>query len=367
MTATVIAYTDGACSGNPGAGAWAYRIEWPDGAIDEAAGGGLDTTNNREELKAVREALLRIRARIGDDPAWRIVVRTDSLGVINWLTGSWKRKKNLDLYPTIDPLIDSAGAIRARARSQWQSGERTRRHPRGGGDAADHGRPRRRRWCAMTYSIVARDPQTGDLGVAVQSHWFSVGSGVTWAESGVGAIATQSFAEPAYGPRGLALLRLGVDPVTALAALTGADADQGRRQVAFVDAGGRVAVHTGDQCIEAAGHVTAGGVSCQANMMRGPEVWPAMLDAYQASDGDLADRLMAALDAAEAAGGDIRGRQSAAMLIVKATGSGQPWQDRIVDLRVDDAPDPLGELRRLLVRAPRLRAHGGRRAARDRR
>ena len=107
MTATVIVYTDGACSGNPGAGAWAYRIEWPDGAIDEAAVGGLETTNNREELKAVREALLRIRARTGDDPAWRIVVRTDSLGVINWLTGSWKRKKNLDLYPTIDPLIDS--------------------------------------------------------------------------------------------------------------------------------------------------------------------------------------------------------------------------------------------------------------------
>ena len=107
MTATVIAYTDGACSGNPGAGAWAYRIEWPDGGVDEAAGGGLETTNNREELKAVREALRRIRARIGDDPGWRIVVRTDSLGVINWLTGSWKRKKNLDLYPTIDPLVDS--------------------------------------------------------------------------------------------------------------------------------------------------------------------------------------------------------------------------------------------------------------------
>ena len=107
MTATVIAYTDGACSGNPGAGAWAYRIEWPDGAIDEAAGGGLETTNNREELKAVREALLRIRARIGDDPGWRIVVRTDSLGVINWLTRAWKRRKNLDLYPGIDPLIDS--------------------------------------------------------------------------------------------------------------------------------------------------------------------------------------------------------------------------------------------------------------------
>jgi len=107
VTATVIAYTDGACSGNPGAGAWAYRIEWPDGGVDEAAGGGLETTNNREELKAVREALRRIRARIGEDPGWRIVVRTDSLGVINWLTGSWKRKKNLDLYPTIDPLVDS--------------------------------------------------------------------------------------------------------------------------------------------------------------------------------------------------------------------------------------------------------------------
>ena len=106
MTPTVVAYTDGACSGNPGAGAWAYRIEWPDGGLDEAVGGSRDTTNNREELKAVREALLRIRARIGDDPGWRIVVRTDSLGVINWLTGLWKRKKNLDLYPAIDPLID---------------------------------------------------------------------------------------------------------------------------------------------------------------------------------------------------------------------------------------------------------------------
>lgn len=107
MTATAIAYTDGACSGNPGAGAWAYRIEWPDGVVDEAAGGEVLTTNNREELKAVREALLHIRERIGDDPAWRIVVRTDSLGVINWLTGSWKRKKNLDLYPSIDPLVDT--------------------------------------------------------------------------------------------------------------------------------------------------------------------------------------------------------------------------------------------------------------------
>ncbi len=201
----------------------------------------------------------------------------------------------------------------------------------------------------MTYSIVARDRETGALGVAVQSHYFSVGSVVTWAEAGVGAIATQSFAEPAYGPRGLALLRLGVDPVTALQALTSADAEQARRQVAFVDAGGRVAVHTGALCIEAAGHATGDGVSVQANMMRGSGVWPAMLEAYQTSTGDLAERLMAALDAAEAAGGDIRGRQSAAMLIVASVGTGQPWRERLIDLRVEDAPDPLGELRRLIT------------------
>jgi uncharacterized Ntn-hydrolase superfamily protein len=200
----------------------------------------------------------------------------------------------------------------------------------------------------MTYSIVARDAVTGELGVAVQSHWFSVGTVVTWAEAGVGAVATQSFAEPAYGPRGLALMREGTDPDTALAALVSADAERERRQVAFVDARGRVAVHTGRQCIEAAGHATGDGVSVQANMMRGPGVWPAMLHAYETGSGDLADRLLAALEAAEAAGGDVRGRQSAAMLIVTATSSSQSWQDRVVDLRVDDSPDPLGELRRLL-------------------
>jgi uncharacterized Ntn-hydrolase superfamily protein len=200
----------------------------------------------------------------------------------------------------------------------------------------------------MTYSIVARDPDTGQLGVAVQSHYFSVGSVVTWAEPGVGVVATQSFAEPAYGPRGLALMRLGVDPISAMNALTSADVGEGRRQVAFVDAAGRVAVHTGALCIEAAGHATGDGVSVQANMMRRPSVWPAMLEAYETSKGPLADRLMAALDAAEAAGGDIRGRQSAAMLIVSATSSSQPWRERLVDLRVDDSPDPLGELRRLI-------------------
>lgn len=200
----------------------------------------------------------------------------------------------------------------------------------------------------MTYSIVARDPDTGDLGVAVQSHYFSVGSVVTWAEPGVGVVATQSFAEPAYGPRGLALMRLGVDPVTAMGALTRADTDEARRQVAFVDVAGRVAVHTGTLCIEAAGHATGDGVSVQANMMRGAGVWPAMLEAFTGSTGPLADRLMAALDAAEAAGGDIRGRQSAAMLIVSGTSSSQPWQQRLVDLRVEDSADPLGELRRLI-------------------
>ena len=107
MSRTVVVYTDGACSGNPGAGAWAYRIEWPDGSIEEAAGAEPMTTNNREELKAVREGLRAVRAHIGEDPDWRIVVRTDSLGVINWLTRVWKRKKNLDLYPSIDPLIDA--------------------------------------------------------------------------------------------------------------------------------------------------------------------------------------------------------------------------------------------------------------------
>jgi ribonuclease HI len=106
VTQTVIAYTDGACSGNPGAGAWAYRLEWPDGTVQEATGREALTTNNREELKAVREALRVFRAAAADDPDWRIVIRTDSMGVINWLTGRWKRKKNLDLYPTIDPLID---------------------------------------------------------------------------------------------------------------------------------------------------------------------------------------------------------------------------------------------------------------------
>jgi len=200
----------------------------------------------------------------------------------------------------------------------------------------------------MTYSIVARDARTGELGVAVQSHWFSVGSVVTWAEAGVGAVATQAFAQPSYGPLGLALMKAGLEPAAVLGALTHADPESNRRQVAMVDVQGRVAAHTGIRCLPPCGHVTADGVSAQANMMRSERVWPAMLDAYQSSNEDFADRLMAALDAAEAAGGDARGRQSAALLVVSATGSNQPWRDRLIDLRVEDSADPLGELRRLL-------------------
>jgi uncharacterized Ntn-hydrolase superfamily protein len=202
-----------------------------------------------------------------------------------------------------------------------------------------------------TYSIVARDPATGELGVAVQSHWFSVGSVVSWAEGGVGAVATQSFVEPSYGPLGLALMRAGKSAPEALAALLAADPNRDVRQVAMVDAAGRVAAHTGARCIAAAGHAAGAAFSAQANMMDNDRVWPAMRAAYEKATGDLADRLLAALDAAEAAGGDIRGRQSAAILVVKPSASGRPWADRRIDLRVEDHPQPLVELRRLLTLA----------------
>jgi uncharacterized Ntn-hydrolase superfamily protein len=184
--------------------------------------------------------------------------------------------------------------------------------------------------------------------VAVQSHWFSVGTVVTWAEAGVGAVATQSFADPAYGPRGLGLMRSGLPADRALAALLEVDDGRAVRQVAMVDTTGRVAAHTGAACIESAGHRTGDGYSVQANMMRNDAVVPAMQRAYETANGDLADRMMAALEAAEAAGGDIRGRQSAAMLIVSGDASGRPWADRVLELRVEDHPDPLSELRRLI-------------------
>jgi uncharacterized Ntn-hydrolase superfamily protein len=199
----------------------------------------------------------------------------------------------------------------------------------------------------VTYSIVARDPDTGELGVAVQSHWFSVGSVVTWARPGVGAVATQANVQVAYGPRALELLAAGTPAPDALARLVAEDPLGHSRQVAIVDAAGRVATHTGSSCIAHAGHVTGDGASCQANIMASERVWPAMLEAFETGvGGSLAERLLSALDAAEGEGGDIRGRQSAAILIVPA--EGEPWRTS-VSLRVEDHPDPLPELRRLLT------------------
>jgi uncharacterized Ntn-hydrolase superfamily protein len=202
-----------------------------------------------------------------------------------------------------------------------------------------------RRRTEMTYSIVARDPETGELGVAVQTRWPNVGETVPWAEPGVGAVATQSFAEKSYGPLGLERMRAGASAPEALEALLGADEGREMRQVGMVDAGGRSAAFTGDRCVFAAGHLNEDGLSIQANMMERPTVWPAMAAAYRAAVGPLADRLMAALGAAEREGGDVRGRQSAALLVVP--GSGPAWATRY-DLRVEDHRAPLDELARLL-------------------
>jgi len=212
-----------------------------------------------------------------------------------------------------------------------------------------------------TYSIVARDAATGDMGVAVQSHWFSVGSVVTWAEAGVGAVATQSFVDPGYGMRGLDLMRRGIAATAALEQLVKADAQRDGRQVAMIDERGRVSAYTGKSAIAAAGHHVGTGYSVQANLMANDKVWPAMARAYESTRGDLAERMLAALDAAQGVGGDIRGRQSAALLIVKARGTGKPWAgaDRVFDVRVEDHPQPLAELRRL-VRLQRAYNHANR-------
>ncbi|MCZ6727425.1 MAG: DUF1028 domain-containing protein [Acidobacteria bacterium] len=199
-----------------------------------------------------------------------------------------------------------------------------------------------------TYSIVARDAATGDLGVAVQSHWFSVGSVVSWAEAGVGAVATQSFVEVSYGPLGLELMRAGKSADEALRGLLAMDPHADVRQVAMVDREGNVAVHTGANCIAAAGHRRGEGYAVQANMMERDTVWNAMATAYESASGDLAERLIVALEAAQGEGGDIRGQQSAAILIVPGTSSGAPWRERTVDLRVEDHAHPVAELRRLL-------------------
>jgi uncharacterized Ntn-hydrolase superfamily protein len=229
-----------------------------------------------------------------------------------------------------------------------------------------------------TFSIVARDPATGQIGVAVQSHWFAVGQIVPWAEAGVGAVATQSFVDPSYGKLGLELLRSGKTAPESLRALLSADGSCEVRQVAMIDANGNVATFTGARDIQAAGGVAggapasagggpakaavpfqcgvAGGTltmghdfSTQANLMSNDKIWPAMAKAYSESKGDLADRLLAALDAAQSVGGDIRGKQSAALVVVAAKSTGKAWQDEIFNLRVDDAPEPLKELRRLVA------------------
>ena len=200
-----------------------------------------------------------------------------------------------------------------------------------------------------TFSIVARDPATGEVGVAVQSHWFSVGSIVTWAEAGVGAVATQSFVDPSYGPLGLELMRSGRSAPEALKGLLAADQNRDVRQVAMIDAQGRVDAWTGAKDIQAAGHIVGNNFSVQANLMSNPNIWPAMAKAFESAKGDLADRMLAALDAAQAAGGDIRGRQSAALIVVAGKSTGKPWVDRIFDLRVDDSPEPLRDLRMLVT------------------
>jgi uncharacterized Ntn-hydrolase superfamily protein len=199
-----------------------------------------------------------------------------------------------------------------------------------------------------TYSIVARDPETGEMGVAVQSHWFSVGALCPWAEAGVGAIATQSFVNVSFGPRGLAMLAEGKTAPEVVQALIEADEGREVRQLAVVDAQGNVAAHTGSGCIAAAGHRVGAGYSAQANMMLNGEVWTAMAAAYEASQGPLAERLVAGLEGAQRAGGDIRGRQSAALIVVCAQPTGHSWEDRLVDLRVEDHGTPVAEIKRLL-------------------
>lgn len=202
-----------------------------------------------------------------------------------------------------------------------------------------------------TYSIVARDPATGELGAAVQSHWFSVGSIVIWAEPGIGAVATQSFVDPSYGPLGLQLMRAGKSAQQALSALIGVDEHADVRQVGMVDSEGRVASHTGENAIDERCHLTGDGYAVQANLMWKPTVCGAMAAAYESAEGDLAEKLMLALEAAEGEGGDIRGKQSAALLVVNGDRDKPPWAGREFELRIEDHADPLTELRRLLTMA----------------
>lgn len=199
-----------------------------------------------------------------------------------------------------------------------------------------------------TFSIVARDSVTGTMAVGVQSHWFSVGTAVPWGQAGLGVVATQSFVDKSYGPNAIALLQKGKTAQQALDELSKKDSGINVRQVAIIDAHGNVATHTGKNCIQYASHIKGNGFSVQSNMMLGNKVCESMAKAYMASAGKpLAERVLLALDAAQAAGGDIRGMQSAALIEVPASPNNQPWNDKLIDLRVDDNPKPLKELRRL--------------------
>jgi uncharacterized Ntn-hydrolase superfamily protein len=202
---------------------------------------------------------------------------------------------------------------------------------------------------AHTYSCVAFDPAARQWGVGVQTHYFGVGTAVPWAEAGVGAVATQSLTDPSYGPLGLSLMRAGKTAPEALRALLAADARAEVRQVAMIDSVGRTAVHTGAKCIGMAGHRTGINYSVQANLMRRATVWDAMAETFEAATGDLAERILLALEAAEDKGGDIRGRQSAALVVVAGEPGDRPWTARIFDVRVEDHPQPLAELRRLVA------------------
>ena len=199
-----------------------------------------------------------------------------------------------------------------------------------------------------TYSIVARDSVTGDMGVAVQSHWFSVGSVVSYGKAGVGVVATQSLVNPSYGPKGLALMEQGLSPQQALDALLANDKGEMYRQVAFLDVNGKVATHTGALCIDEAGHRQGKNFSVQANMMLNNTVWEAMAKAFEKTKGTLSQRILATLKAAEGEKGDIRGKQSASILIVKGQATGSKWEDTIMDLRVEDHENPVEELDRLM-------------------
>ncbi len=202
---------------------------------------------------------------------------------------------------------------------------------------------------AHTYSIVARDPKTGEMGVGVQSHWFSVGSVVSWGEAGIGVVATQSLVNKSFGLRGLELLRQGKSPQEAINLLISDDDGRDVRQVAILDTQGRVATHTGPKCIKHAGHKIGNSFSVQANMMLSDEVWPAMAEAFKRCDNlSLPERIIKSLEAAESVGGDIRGKQSAAILIVAGEPTENKWEDPLIDLRVEDHNEPLKELSRLL-------------------